>query len=380
MWLANGHRKRETGFLNRADVESAVSKIRQLEKEMKYGFVMPVEAPSLQEACEKKLSLTPNQHEYVRAKRVLSTFCLVSQVDRINEIKTEHLQKFVDLRRKDGLSPQSVDRELNIISACLRSAVIHFSSLSEWKVPCIPRPKHSKRRRERIIQGTELVRVMNILYSPPRDGETAAQSANRRNVGHVLLFANLTGARKGEICKLRWSQIDWDAGVIQIVGTKTENRSQQTSRYIAMDRALKAILLERQGVNGEFVFTRAGGEVTHYYKIIREACQACGVKYGRDVAGGFVTHDARHTAVTQMLQKGIDLATIGSITGHGDRTMILRYGHATTESQRKAMRVLESFAGFDALGLSLETVVEKREKAKENDEYGAGGRNFRQSA
>src|SRR5689334_8797817 len=70
MWLANGHRKRETGFANRADVEATVSRVRQLEKESKYGFVRPVEAPTLETVCEKKLSLTPNKHEHVRAKRV----------------------------------------------------------------------------------------------------------------------------------------------------------------------------------------------------------------------------------------------------------------------------------------------------------------------
>jgi integrase len=65
---------------------------------------------------------------------------------------------------------------------------------------------------------------------------------------------------------------------------------------------------------------------------MREACEACGFRYGREVAGGFVTHDGRHTAVTRMLHAGKDLATIGLITGHNDKTLILHYGHATAES------------------------------------------------
>jgi integrase len=35
----------------------------------------------------------------------------------------------------------------------------------------------------------------------------------RRTVGHVFHVALLTGARKGELCKLRWEQIDWGAKV-----------------------------------------------------------------------------------------------------------------------------------------------------------------------
>ena len=59
-----------------------------------------------------------------------------------------------------------------------------------------------------------------------------------------------------------------------------------------------------------------------------------------------------------MLQAGVDLATIGSITGHGDRTMILRYRHATTENQKRAMQVLENFGGFGSVEDGLETSPE----------------------
>lgn len=57
-----------------------------------------------------------------------------------------------------------------------------------------------------------------------------------------------------------------------------------------------------------------------------------------------------------MLQSGRDLATIGSITGHTDKSLILHYGHASTESKDQAMDVLERFAGNETLGLGLDTV------------------------
>ena len=107
---------------------------------------------------------------------------------------------------------------------------------------------------------------------------------------------------------------------------------------------------------GAYVFTRAGGEVTDYYEILRKACSACGVVYGRRLAGGFVTHDARHTAVTRMLQAGRDLATIRIDYRAYGQDLILHYGHATTESRDKAMDVLENFAGNETLGLGLDTV------------------------
>ena len=56
-----------------------------------------------------------------------------------------------------------------------------------------------------------------------------------------------------------------------------------------------------------------------------------------------------------MLQAGRDLTTIGSITGHADKTLILHYGHASTESRDRAMDVLETFAGNETLGLGLDS-------------------------
>ena len=355
--LGDGRRKREPGFLNKADAESAVSRIRLLEKEMRYGFVAPAESPTLNELREKKLELTANRREYIRAKRVLQTFCaLLPDVKRAAALQTSHIQKYVDHRRRDGLSPQSINRELNIISAMFHVGAVHFSALSNWAIPKIPRPRHPKRRRERVINSEEVTKVLTWLYAPKRKNETVYYARNRRNVGHIFRFALLSGARKGELCKLRWDYVDWHARIVQVVGTKTEHRSAQTVRYLKITETLGAILRERQSLSkGDYVFTRAGGEVTDYYEILADACAAVGVPYGRNIVTGFTTHDARHTAVTRMLQAGIDLATIGSITGHADRTLILHYGHASAESRSKAISVLDDFAGTEALGLGLDT-------------------------
>lgn len=65
---------------------------------------------------------------------------------------------------------------------------------------------------------------------------------------------------------------------MQIVGTKTEHRSEQTVRYLKITDALGDILREREGESrGAYVFTRAGGEVTDYYQILRHACEAIDV-------------------------------------------------------------------------------------------------------
>jgi integrase len=155
----------------------------------------------------------------------------------------------------------------------------------------------------------------------------------------------LTGSRVGEISALRWSQIDFDAKILQIYGRKNRFKTAKTVRYLELNPTIEAILIERKTADkfGEFVFCHSGNSVTDYYPIMKSAAQSVGVPYGRYTSGGFVTHDARHTAVTRMLQAGVDLSTIGAITGHSDTQLILHYSHATRESRKVATSVLENF-------------------------------------
>lgn len=356
--LSDGRRKREAGFLSEAEVQAVLARIRLAEKDLRYGFISPQEAPTVRELAEKHVSKLSSCREEVRARRVLNTLCEeIPDGLKVNELLTSHIDSFVERRRNEGLGPSSIDRELNIVSSALHAASDYYPEcLKNWKLPKLPRPKHSKRRRERVINAAEVAKLLTWLYAPQREGERDARALNRRNVGHVFRTALLTGARKGELCKLRWSQIDWGAMVMQVVGTKTEKRAIQTVRYLQINSTIAEILNERLTFKSEFVFTRAGGEVTDYYEIMGEARDALGLPYGKDVIGGFVTHDARHTAVTRMLQAGCDLATIGSITGHHDKTLILRYGHASTESRDRAMGVLEKLGESDTLGLGLDRV------------------------
>jgi integrase len=184
----------------------------------------------------------------------------------------------------------------------------------------------------------------------------------------------LTGARLGEIARIRWEHIDWENRVLQIHGTKTEYVSSSLVRYLELTPTMENILRERQKLNrfGEYVFCRTGNTITHYHQIMKQAAKTVGIPYGAGKRGGFVGHDARHTAITRMLQAGIDLATVGSITGHSDKTLILHYSHATRESKRIASKVLDDFGTVDVEnnGLKFEKIEGKdetvRKKRKKN--------------
>lgn len=340
--LENGKRKRESGFGSKQLAENAVSRIRIDEKEGKYNLQIR-SFPKVTDVCEKRLQRIENKRERVRAMRVFRVWLgLLPSNLKINDVVPSHIRLYIDLRLKE-VKASSVNREVTIIASMLHSTFVDFPELENWNCPRIPRPRVAKSRRERLITAEETIKVLTYLLSPSRDDETIIEARNRRRVGLVFRVALLTGARIGEITAMRWEHIDFSAHVMQIVGTKTRFRTARNVRYLELTDTIREIFTELLGEPvGEYVFSQTGNSITHYYEIMKKACAAVSVKYGRNAMGGFVTHDARHTAVTRMLQAGIDLSTVGAITGHSDNQLILHYSHATRDSRRKAIEVLEN--------------------------------------
>ncbi len=343
IWLENGKRKRESGFGSRQLAENAVSRIRINEKEGKYKLTRR-EFPFVADICRRRLERIENRKEKVRATTVLERWILMLPPRlKLSELTTAHIRLYVDSRIKE-IQAASVNREVTIIASALHSAHVDFPELETWVCPRIPRPKVSRSRRERLIRQDEVMRLLNFLLLPKRDDETEKDFEKRRVVGQVFQMTLMTGARIGEITALRWEQVDFDALILQIVGTKTRFHSTKMVRYIEITPTINAILRERaSNSDWEFVFSRTGNSVTHYHKILRESAAACGLIYGKFKRGGFITHDARHTAITRMLQAGVDLSTVGSITGHSDANLVLHYSHATRESRKQAVSILENF-------------------------------------
>lgn len=341
--LADGTRKQVSGFPTRSAAEQAAANIRLGEQAGKYGIAGPQTAPTLAELVAKRIAATEGP-ELGRIKRVLGAWLeLLPAGLRIIQVTTNHLRLYTDARAEQ-VKPATVNRELNTIAATLNMAGEFYPSLTQWRTPKIPRPKMSKRGRERVITADEATRILNHLLAPRQPHEFTWEADARVKAGLVFKFALLTGARHGEINNLRWEDIDWQAKVLQIRGTKNEFVRADSIRYLTITDALMDILLERRKVSEDpFVFSSHGTTNPNYYGIIKRCCAKLGIPYGRNTPNGWVTHDLRHSVVTRLLQAGVDLSTIGSITGHGDRTLILHYGHASSASKKQAAEVLEDF-------------------------------------
>ena len=329
----NGQRIRDYCYEDRKTAEKVLL-------DLKYGprrGTTPEEDPKprFKELIEIKLAGIKRPNELTRSRRVLYRLLdiLESEDATVEEVSYKHLKKFRDIRRTE-VSESSVNRELNIISSVLHRAAIEFEELEHYNPPRIPMFPKSKKRRERILDDNERSRLLSWLQAPKAQGEHGQTAAARNRVGDILEFALLTGLRHSEILQLKWQNIDTSGQSMTVYGGKTDS-----TRYLPVTNRLFEIIT-RQKKRDQFIFNQGGQITPKFYTMLKRACNAVGIAYGARVPNGFVLHSARHTFVTRLLQAGVDLATVQSLSGHSDRTMALHYAHATEQSKRDAMNKL----------------------------------------
>jgi integrase len=143
------------------------------------------------------------------------------------------------------------------------------------------------------------------------------------------------GPRRGELLKLRWSNVDFGLNLINFTETKTNK-----DRAVPMEPIVREALLElnEQNGNAEYVFTNpdTGTRYTDVKKSFSAACRNAGIT-------DFTFHDLRHTFGTRLADAGVDVVKIKELMGHASIVTTMRYMHATDQGKRGAIVVLSEY-------------------------------------
>jgi integrase len=176
----------------------------------------------------------------------------------------------------------------------------------------------------------------------------------------LLFVAATTGCRRGELCGLRWSDIDLEGGSLVVrravsdLPGQVRIRSTKTGlvRRLALDSATSAVLAVQKdlvaqrcdvvGVSLEpdaFVWSQAPdysapfrpGRVTSRFADLRDELGLQGVRF----------HHLRHFAATVMLAGGVDVRTVAGRLGHSRPTLTLQtYAHVMEATDRRAAEIV----------------------------------------
>ena len=216
-------------------------------------------------------------------------------------------------RRISVTATYQANRTIAVLSRML-SLAIKWGWRSDNPARGIQRNQEEKRHR--YLTADELVRLTNALAQHP-DQQAA-------NIFRLLL---LTGARRGEVQGMRWSDLDLTAGA----WTKPayEQRALHRVPLSAPARQLLAELeAERDGA--EFVFGGRFGA----HRVELKAAWAALCKSAR--ISNLRIHDLRHSFASQAASMGLSLPTIGALLGHSQPSTTHRYSHLVDDALRRA--------------------------------------------
>jgi len=236
---------------------------------------------------------------YARLGEFFGDDCLARSITsaRVEEYKAKRLK---------DVKPSTVNRELAALRRGFRLAHRY------GKVPT--RPDFSLLKENNIREGFFEADQFRAVH-----GKLPA---------HLKLLATFlywTGWRKNEATRLQWRQVDLNAGVIRIHGTK--NREPRTIPYGALpvlknlfDQQHKDVKeLERKKARViPWVFHRGGKQIKDFLGAWHVACGKAGL-------AGRIPHDFRRSAARNMLRVGIPQAVAMKIGGWKTDSVFRRY-------------------------------------------------------
>lgn len=138
-----------------------------------------------------------------------------------------------------------------------------------------------------------------------------------------------TGARKGEIRKIRLDAIDLKAERIELRKKTVKNK---TARYLPIYGDMRAELemaISACDSRCPFLIQNEGKQVLDWEKSWRTACKA-------ECLDGALFHDLRRTALTNMIEAGFSEKEAMEISGHKTRAVFDRY-HIVSSKRTKTL-------------------------------------------
>lgn len=249
----------------------------------------------------------------------------------ITEVRVADLERFyAELgrtggRNRQGLSPTSVRKAHSVVHAAFEDAV-------RWEL-LVSNPA-TRTRRPKLVKHRPTV--------PSLDQIRAAVAAADPGMAALIRVAIATGARRGELVGLRWSDIDLDGGTITVdravviirgdvtvKGTKTGEDGLQhvDPGTVAVLRSWRhgrqeqhlAMGLGRLGPD-DWVWTADDlrspwppDQVTYRWRMVAKRVGLEGVRL----------HDLRHATATHMLAAGVDVRTVAGKLRHTSPAMTL---------------------------------------------------------
>ncbi|NOR36186.1 MAG: site-specific tyrosine recombinase XerD [Woeseiaceae bacterium] len=264
--------------------------------------------------------LSPNTLGAYRADLMTLARGLAEKDKSIETADKADLLAFIAGRVEGGAKPRSTARQLSsfrrFFRYIMREGMRDTDPTADIEMPRIGRS----------LPKTLTEEEVDSLLNAPNTDEPLG---HRDRAMLELLYA--TGLRVSELINLKQSQINFNQGVLRIVGKGDRERliplGDESQRWLRdfIDGPRMEILLERQT---DYLFpTRRGDRMTRqaFWHIIKRYSDKAGVRKKLS------PHSLRHAFATHLLNRGADLRVVQLLLGHSDLSTTQIYTHVARE-------------------------------------------------
>lgn len=293
----------------------------------------------------REMKILVKESTYTRYERIIR--CYLSPhlpKEELDRWPKHLLSRFPEyLLNQGGVKGNSLSSKTVVDILCVLKVILKFAREKDFPCPdpsCIKFPKKNVKKRQCLNRETQTA-IEQLL--DPEDV-----------ISLGIIFALYTGIRIGELCGLRWGDLDLDAGFMQISRTveriadlnlatpqKTkviiqEPKTEHSLRTIPIPAFLIAYLRPLQA-SAEIYFL--SGKATpmepHRYYVRYQTFLR---KHRLDHQ---TFHALRHTFATRCVELGFDAKSLSEILGHANvSTTLSIYVHPTLQQKKQQIELL----------------------------------------
>jgi len=288
-----------------------------------------VEIPTFEEFSNQfitKYAIPNNKASEVKTKRGHLRRYLIPEFGDmpLDHIGFEHIEDLKSNLLAKPLKAKTINNALTTLSRLLNYA----EELAVLKaVPKIKRLKAEK---------------PDFDFLTFNEADQLLEGANYNQEWYTMIFFALkTGVRYGELCELRWKDLDLPNGLMHVKrsyydGNITTPKSGKP-RLIPLSPDTIDLLKEIKHSRGELVFCKPDGG-RHIHRRSDVALKRCCKKAGLRPIGW---HVLRHSFASHLVGKGVHLKSIQELLGHSTIAMTERYAHTSSELVKDAVLTLD---------------------------------------
>ncbi len=243
-------------------------------------------------------------------------------------LKGSDLVEHCEERHKKGAGPATVMQEVVLLRGPLGIAKVKWNlagvstAAIDEAMPLLTRLGLVARplRRQRRLKGDEGKRILEFFRKQDEDSVIP--------MAEIVDYALWTCRRQGEICRLRWSDLD-DKKRTQLLRDMKDPRHKEGNHftYPLLGDAYK--IARRQPKVDERIFPYKPESVKERF---RRACIKLGII-------DLTFHDLRHEAISRLFEAGYQIHEVAQVSGHKDLNTLWKiYTHLHPEAVHRSPR------------------------------------------